>query len=64
MGIIYFMLVISLLIAAFFLGAYIWATKDGQFDDDYTPSVRVLFDGEIKKEEQKTKKTNDGDSEV
>jgi len=64
MGIIYFMLVISLLIAAFFLGAYIWATKDGQFDDDYTPSVRVLFDDEIKKEEQKTKKTNDGDSEV
>lgn len=58
------MLVISLLIAAFFLGAYIWATKDGQFDDDYTPSVRVLFDDEIKKEEQKTKKTNDGDSEV
>ncbi|HLW39119.1 MAG TPA: cbb3-type cytochrome oxidase assembly protein CcoS [Brumimicrobium sp.] len=65
MGIIYFMLVISLLIAVFFLGAYIWATKDGQFDDDYTPSVRVLFDDEIKKEEQKTKKTTkDGNSEV
>lgn len=64
MGIIYIMLTVSLLIALFFLGAYIWATKNGQFDDDYTPSVRILFDDEIKKEEQITKKTKNGDSEV
>lgn len=48
------MLFVSLLIAMLFLGAYLWATKSGQFDDDYTPSVRMLFDdGVIKKEEEK-----------
>jgi nitrogen fixation-related uncharacterized protein len=27
-----------------FLIAFIWAVKSGQFDDDYTPSVRILLD--------------------
>jgi len=30
-----------------FLLAYLWATKSGQFDDEYTPSVRMLFDDEL-----------------
>ncbi len=34
----------SLLLAAGFLLVYLWAARDGQFDDDYTPSVRILFD--------------------
>lgn len=46
MGIIYLMLIVSLCIAAFFLGFFFWATKNGQFDDDYGPSVRVLFEDE------------------
>lgn len=36
----------SLLAALFFLGSFIWAVKSGQYDDDYTPSVRMLFDDE------------------
>ncbi|MEM1121897.1 MAG: cbb3-type cytochrome oxidase assembly protein CcoS, partial [Bacteroidota bacterium] len=24
--------------------AFFWAVKSGQYDDDYTPSVRILFD--------------------
>lgn len=48
MGIIYLMLIVSLIIALFFLVAFFWATKSGQYDDDYTPSIRVLFDEEIK----------------
>jgi cbb3-type cytochrome oxidase maturation protein len=40
------MLTVSLLVALFFLGSFIWATKTGQYDDDYTPSVRMLFDDE------------------
>ena len=32
-----------------FLGLFLWASKSGQFDDDYTPSVRILFDDEVKK---------------
>jgi len=38
----------SLLIAVGFLLAFIWATKKGQFDDTYTPSVRMLFDNKKK----------------
>ena len=52
----------SLLVAVGFLAAYIWAVKSGQYDDKYTPSVRILFDdsqgqkledGSKKLEEQK-----------
>lgn len=34
----------SLLVAVGFLVAYLWAVKSGQFDDKYTPSIRILFD--------------------
>jgi len=34
----------SLLVAIIFLIAFLWAVKSGQYDDKYTPSVRILFD--------------------
>ncbi len=40
------MLIVSLIIALFFLVSFLWATKSGQYDDDYTPSVRILFEDE------------------
>jgi cbb3-type cytochrome oxidase maturation protein len=46
MSVIFILIACSLLLAGSFLGAYLWATKSGQFDDDYTPSVRILFDEE------------------
>lgn len=60
MGIIYVMLVVSLLIAIFFLIGFIWAVRNNQFEDDYSPSVRILFDDEI----TKTKEEEDGNREV
>lgn len=42
------LILISVLVAGFFLGAFIWATKTGQFEDTYGPSVRILFDDEKK----------------
>jgi cbb3-type cytochrome oxidase maturation protein len=33
--------------------SFLWATKSGQFDDDYTPSVRILFDEELTIKEDK-----------
>ena len=47
MGIIYIMLVVSLIIALFFLGSFLWAIKNGQYEDAYTPSVRILFEDEL-----------------
>lgn len=37
-------IVVSLLLALGFLGAFIWAVRTNQYDDDYSPSVRILFD--------------------
>ena len=43
---IFVLIIISLLVALGFLGAFLWAVKTNQYDDDYTPSVRILFDDE------------------
>jgi cbb3-type cytochrome oxidase maturation protein len=61
MGIIYLMLIVSLIIALFFLASFLWAAKNGQYDDDYTPSVRMLFDEEKK---QKVNTETDGSRKV
>ena len=50
MQIILLLIGISLVLALGFLAAFFWAVKDGQYDDDYTPSVRILFEDEIKNE--------------
>ncbi|MCS6928634.1 MAG: cbb3-type cytochrome oxidase assembly protein CcoS [Saprospiraceae bacterium] len=50
MEVIFILILISLVIAAGFLLAYIWAMRTGQYDDDYTPAVRMLFDDELKEE--------------
>ena len=44
MGIIFLLIALSLLVAIGFLLAFFWAVRSGQYDDDYTPSVRILFD--------------------
>lgn len=46
MGIIIYLIIAALTVAGGFLISFFWATKDGQFDDTYTPSVRILFDDE------------------
>ena len=62
MSVIYLLISISIVVALAFLYAFIRAVRSGQYDDDYTPSVRMLFDDELKiktttntnkKEEQK-----------
>jgi cbb3-type cytochrome oxidase maturation protein len=44
MEVMYLLIAFSLLIATGFLLAFIWAVRSGQYDDRYTPSVRILFD--------------------
>ena len=44
MSVIFVLVVIGILVASAFLIAFIWAVRTGQFDDSYTPSVRMLFD--------------------
>ena len=42
--------IVSLLIAIFFLAGLIWSVKDGQYDDDYSPANRILFDNNTEKD--------------
>ncbi len=54
MSVILVLLGFSLFVALIFLGAFIWAVKNGQYDDKYTPSVRILFD-DLKKNKSENK---------
>jgi cbb3-type cytochrome oxidase maturation protein len=47
MSVIYILIVISLVLAGVFLVSFFRAVKQGQFDDDHTPSIRVLFEDEV-----------------
>jgi len=58
MSIIYMLLAVSVIVAIGFFIAFIISVKNGQYDDVYTPSVRMLFDDELVKEPKKTKTTN------
>lgn len=53
MSVIYILITVSIVVAIVFLLAFIKAVKSGQYDDDYTPSVRMLFDDELKKSPSK-----------
>lgn len=44
MSVLILLIAFSILITGGFLIAFIWSVKKGQYDDDYTPSVRMLFD--------------------
>ena len=47
MSIIFVLIIISVVIAGGFLLVFFWAAGSGQFDDLYTPSVRMLFDEQV-----------------
>lgn len=58
MSVVFVLIAASLTIAIGFLIAFIWSVKSGQYDDDYTPSVRMLFD-DTKPIESKNKSNTD-----
>ncbi len=47
MTIIYMLLAISVVVALIFFAAFVLSVKKGQYDDTYTPSVRMLFEDEV-----------------
>lgn len=54
MSVIYILLAISLVVAIIFFVAFIVSVRQGQYDDAYTPSVRMLFEDELVKPMKKT----------
>jgi cbb3-type cytochrome oxidase maturation protein len=47
MSVLIILIIVSVLVAGGFLIAFLWSVKSGQMEDDYTPSVRMLFDDEL-----------------
>jgi len=44
MSVILILLIASISVAAIFLFAFLWGVRSGQFEDDYSPASRILFD--------------------
>jgi cbb3-type cytochrome oxidase maturation protein len=44
MSVIIILLIASITVASIFLAAFLWSVKKGQFDDQASPPVRILFD--------------------
>jgi cbb3-type cytochrome oxidase maturation protein len=59
MGIIFLLIGASTVVAVFFLAAFVWAMRSGQYDDDRSPAVRILGDPRPSTTEpRKTSKTS------
>lgn len=59
MDILYLMIVCSVSLAAIFLVVFIVYAKKGQFEDDESPAVRILFDDEVKEKDETGNKDKD-----
>jgi cbb3-type cytochrome oxidase maturation protein len=44
MDVLFLLIPCSALAALTFLAAFFWAVQTGQYDDNFTPSVRILLD--------------------
>lgn len=44
MDILIILIPLALILALFFTGLFIWATKKGQYDDLETPAQRILYE--------------------
>lgn len=63
MSVIYILISASIAIAIVFFTLFVKAVKTGQYDDSYTPSVRMLFEDEIvSKKESNQKQTKNKQS--
>ena len=58
MDVVYITIGVSIIVAVLFFIAFIKSVKAGQYDDTYTPSVRMLFDDELVTEKKTHKKNN------
>ncbi len=57
MNIIFMLIIASLFIAILFFILFVKSVKAGQYDDVYTPSVRMLFDDELVDNKSSDKKS-------
>jgi len=58
---LYLTIFISLILALVFLVLFLGSVKQGQFEDSYTPSVRMLFEDEFNLEKQENDTSTETD---
>lgn len=58
MSVIVILIIASIIVAGGFLAAFIWSVKSGQYDDTYSPSVRILFDDTTSPSKDSTKEAH------
>lgn len=58
MEVIFMLIGFSLIVALIFLGLFFWAVRSGQYDDAYTPAIRILFDRDKTKSNNKPSKNH------
>jgi cbb3-type cytochrome oxidase maturation protein len=58
MSVIVVLIGFSIVVAAGFLLAFLWAVRSGQYDDDVSPSIRILYDNEDDKSKQSNTNPN------
>jgi cbb3-type cytochrome oxidase maturation protein len=56
MSILILLVILAILIAGSFLAAFFWATHDGQFEDTFSPSVRILMENDRKENKKEGEK--------
>ena len=61
MSVVFILIIIGVIVAGGFLVAFIWAVKSGQYEDNYSPSVRVLFDDYVNNEKTTNNNSNNKD---
>ena len=57
MEVVYITIGVSIIVAVFFFIIFIKSVKSGQYEDTYTPSVRMLFDDELVTESTESKES-------
>ncbi len=63
MSVVFILVFAAIIMAGAFLIAFIWSVKNGQYEDTYTPSVRMLFDDPPVKVAEGTEKPKKEDGE-
>lgn len=58
MNIIFMLIIASLFIAILFFILFVKSVRTGQYDDVYTPSIRMLFDDELVENKSSDKKND------
>jgi len=58
MNVIIILLGASLAVALFFLLAFMWSVKNGQFEDDFSPAHRILFDDKKERSNETAETSN------